>query len=237
MGSASLISEGFWTNATIIADHSRRASSGPARPTRPTRPKRWKPQQQDATDKGNAPTADNTKPITGGVIQARGGIGIDGNYNRGWFDPGSAVMRVHGEPRNSLLTTPNGQYPPRKAGAPAAPGFARPAASTASVMTIPEQLGTGDRCLISFGRNGGPPMFPNGFYNNNYQFVQSKDAIAINIEMVHDTRIVRLNGKHRTDGVRPWFGDSVGHFEGDTLVVETTNIPQSQAYVDRVGDT
>jgi hypothetical protein len=50
------------------------------------------------------------------------------------------------------------------------------------------------------------------------------------VEMVHDTRIVRLNSTHRTDGVRPWMGDSIGHWEGDTLVVETTNIPRRQSY-------
>ena len=84
--------------------------------------------------------------------------------------------------------------------------------------------------MISFGRNAGPPMLSNGFYNNNYQFIQSKDSVAIWVEMVHDTRVVHLNAKHRTDGVRPWMGDSIGHYEGDTLVVETTNLPESQAY-------
>jgi hypothetical protein len=73
-------------------------------------------------------------------------------------------------------------------------------------------------------------MFANGFYNNNYQIVQSRDAVAINIEMVHDTRIIPLNAKHRTDGIRPWFGDSIGWYEGNTLVVETTNIPQRLAF-------
>ena len=73
-------------------------------------------------------------------------------------------------------------------------------------------------------------MLPNGFYNNNYEFVQTPDSMAIVVEMVHDTRVIRMNGEHRTDGVRPWMGDSVGHWEGKTLVVETTNIPQTQAY-------
>ena len=97
-------------------------------------------------------------------------------------------------------------------------------------MDNPESMPNGDRCLVSFGRNAGPPMLPNGFYNNNYQIAQGKDSVAIMSEMVHDARIVRLGGKHRTDGVRPWFGDTIGHYEGETLVVETTNIPQSQAY-------
>ncbi len=222
--------QGQWTNATITPTN-RVAAFGTRATYTQQEADALEGAQKDATDKGNAPTADNTKPITGGVIVARGGIGIDGNYNRGWFDPGSKVMRVHGEPRNSLLTTPNGQTPVPKAGASAADRRcpAAPAAG-AGRYDNPEQLGLGDRCIISFGRNGGPPMFPNGFYNNNYQFVQSKDAVAIDIEMVHDTRIVRLNSVHRTDGVRPWFGDSIGHFEGDTLVVETTNIPQRQAY-------
>jgi len=78
-------------------------------------------------------------------------------------------------------------------------------------------------------------MLPNGFYNNNYHLVQSRNAVVIMTEMVHDARVIPLvaskaSAKHRTDGVRPYFGDSVGWWEGDTLVVETTNYPRSQAY-------
>jgi hypothetical protein len=74
-------------------------------------------------------------------------------------------------------------------------------------------------------------MFANGFYNNSYQIVQSPDHVVIATEMVHDARIVRLNSKHRTDDVRPYFGDSIGWWDGDTLVVETTHIPQSQQFM------
>ena len=73
-------------------------------------------------------------------------------------------------------------------------------------------------------------MLPNGFYNNNYQIVQTADFAVIHIEQIHDVRVVRLNGQHRTDGVRPWQGDSIGRYEGDTLVVETTNMPQKQNF-------
>ncbi len=90
----------------------------------------------------------------------------------------------------------------------------------------PEQAGLAMRCIMSFGRSSGPIMLSQ-LYNNNYQFVQTKDTVAIWVEMVHDVRIVHLNGKHRTDGVRPYMGDSIGHWEGDTLVVETTNFPSS----------
>ncbi|HEX2559409.1 hypothetical protein [Phenylobacterium sp.] len=160
--------------------------------------------------------------------------GAVGGYNRGWLESGSKVMRVNGQPRTSILTTPNGQPPPRKAGAPAPTNpYARIVASGGRIGQFDsyEIRSLGERCILSFGRNAGPPMLPNGFYNNNYQFVQTKDHFIIEVEMVHDLRIVRLNDKeHRKDGVRPWFGDSIGWWEGDTLVVETTNLPQRMAY-------
>jgi hypothetical protein len=94
----------------------------------------------------------------------------------------------------------------------------------------PENRTLSDRCLL-FGRDAGPPMLPNGFYNNNYRFVQGKDEIAILVEMVHDVRHVRMNSKeHLPADIRPWSGDSIGHWDGETLVVETTNIPKAQAY-------
>jgi hypothetical protein len=193
-------------------------------------------------DEGNAPTAKdapaeyvipkNIKP------EYLAGGGATGGYNRFWLDPGNQVMRVNGEPRSSLFTTPNGQTPPRKAGAQTAaplpePSFIKLLGSSPTprggAFDNPESRSS-ERCIVSFGRNGGPPMFANGFYNNNYQIVQSPDAVVITTEMVHDARIVRLNAKHRTDGLRPYFGDSIGWFEGETLVVETTNIPQSQQF-------
>jgi hypothetical protein len=73
-------------------------------------------------------------------------------------------------------------------------------------------------------------MLPNYFYNNNYQIVQTRDHVMIMTEMVHDVRIIRLGDKQqRLPGhVRPWFGDSLGRWEGDTLVIETTNIHPQQ---------
>jgi len=82
---------------------------------------------------------------------------------------------------------------------------------------------------MSFGSNAGPPMLPNYFYNNNYSIVQTKDYIAIMTEMVHDTRIIRM-GKPEPPPkqMRPWMGVSFGRWEGDTLVVETTNLHPQQ---------
>jgi hypothetical protein len=183
---------------------------------------------------GNKPTDPSAPPP-----QANAGIdksvraefaaagGDVGGYNIGWLDPGSQIMRVHGEPRTSLLTTPNGQFPPRKPGAPG--GGAQRYGSLGSFDSY-ETRSLGERCIIGFGRNAGPPMFPNGFYNNNYQLIQTPTNVVIDVEMVHDLRIIRLNSTHRTDGVRPYMGDSIGHYEGETLVVETTNIPQAQNF-------
>jgi hypothetical protein len=82
---------------------------------------------------------------------------------------------------------------------------------------------------MSFGSNAGPPMLPNYFYNNNYTIVQTKDHVMILTEMVHDVRIVRMNGGANLPlNLRPWMGDSHGRWEGDTLVVETTNFHPSQ---------
>jgi len=60
-------------------------------------------------------------------------------------------------------------------------------------------------------------------YNNNYQIVQTADTVMILVEMVHDARIIRLNAEHDPENIRKWLGDSVGHWEGDTLVVDTVH--------------
>jgi hypothetical protein len=87
----------------------------------------------------------------------------------------------------------------------------------------PEARAAGERCLVGFGSTSGPPMLP-VMYNNNYKLVQTKDEVIILVEMVHDVRHIRLNGAHTPASMKQWMGDSVGHFEGDTLVVETTNM-------------
>ena len=223
---------GFWTNATLTP-----MTRSPAVGGRPAytadEVKKMEAAVVKEVEEGNAPTDPNAPAeakrredvnIRPEFAAAGGDVG---GYNRGWLDPGSTVMRVHGEPRTSLIMTPNGLPPARKAGAPAAGGFRGGLGS----FDNPEQRSLGERCILSFGRNAGPPMFPNGFYNNNYQLLQTPDAVFIEVEMVHDYRVIRLNAKHRADGVRPYMGDSIGWWDGDTLVVETTNIPQAQNFM------
>jgi hypothetical protein len=95
----------------------------------------------------------------------------------------------------------------------------------------PELRPLGERCILSFGSSAGPPMIPNTFYNNNYTIVQTADHILIMSEMVHDARIIRMgDGPRLPPHVRPWLGDSWGHWEGDALVVETTNFNPLQTF-------
>ena len=227
---------GYWSNATLTPE-SRNPRLGDRAIFTPEEVAKQEGAVVKEVEDGNKPIDPNIAPKVGG--DATPGIrpefaaagGAVGGYDRGWLDPGNYVMRVHGEARTSFLTTPNGQVPSRKAGAPPAPrGFFGGGGGARGSGADYENRSLGERCILSFGRNAGPPMFPNGFYNNNYQILQTPTTVVIQVEMVHDLRVIRLNGTHRTDGVRPWMGDSIGHWEGDTLVVETTNIPQRQAY-------
>jgi hypothetical protein len=145
-------------------------------------------------------------------------------YNAGWTDPGDWVMRVNGKGRTSLVTYPSsGRMPARVPGSER--GRAQIVTSSEESTTRgaaegPESRSLGERCIISFGMSSGPVM-TDQLYNNTYQFVQTRDHFVMWVEMVHDARIVKMNAKHRTDGVRPWMGDQIGWWEGDTLVVET----------------
>jgi hypothetical protein len=69
----------------------------------------------------------------------------------------------------------------------------------------------------------------NVLYNNMYQIVQTDDYLVIMVEMVHDARIIPINGEHRPDALEPWLGDSVAYWDDDTLVVETVNLHPQQA--------
>jgi len=234
--------QGFWSNATLT-NTSRPGGLGERlayTEDEVAKIENARVEEVAATSKPTDIKADVEYRAPGTVNAAEAAAGgAVGTYNGFWKDPGNAVMRVNGQPRTSIITTANGRPPAAKPGSAAAqtveqPAFVKllgesPTKKGGSYENM-ESRGNGERCIISFGRNGGPPMFANGWYNNNYQLVQSPTSVMIVTEMNHDARIVRLNSKHRTDDVRPYFGDSIGWFEGDTLVVETDHIPQVQAY-------
>ncbi len=156
-----------------------------------------------------------------------------GNYDVAWTDPGSIVATIKGEKRSSYITFPSdGKIP-----AMTEQGRAMRAAATRRPGTgydNPEERGSSERCII-IGTNG--PPFGNYLYNNNFQIVQTGDHVMIMSEMIHDVRIARIGGKHRETGVQAWMGDSIAHWDGDTLVVETRHIdPRSGgAFISNAG--
>jgi hypothetical protein len=100
---------------------------------------------------------------------------------------------------------------------------ARPAAPRRGEYDNPEERPLSERCLLGFGSTSGPPMLPDYFYNDLHQIVQTPDTIMILTEMIHDVRIVRMNAQHLPKNIRLWLGDSVGRWDGDTLVIDTSN--------------
>ena len=160
----------------------------------------------------------------GPLIAAAGSSGT-GGYNVLFVDRGTQLERVDGQARTSLIIDPpDGRMPPmvprpNRRGRGGGQGEAYAGMSYDSVKNRP----LSERCLIGFGSTSGPPMLP-VLYNNNYQIVQTKDTVMIMVEMVHDVRVIRMNAQHEPPALDRWLGDSVGHWEGDTLVVETTNV-------------
>jgi hypothetical protein len=128
------------------------------------------------------------------------------------------LARIDGQPRSSWIVEPaNGQVPFTEAGRKAYAG-------RRSTFNDPEARPLTERCMIAIGSPEGPPMMNTGF-NANYRIVQTKDFVAIEVEMNHDVRIVRMADRtHPPAAVTRWMGDSVGWWDGDTLVVETANL-------------
>ncbi len=153
----------------------------------------------------------------------RDGAGTDADvaraYNEFWYDRGTRTIKSH---RTSLIVDPpDGRIP-----ALTAEGQAKLAARAERKRLHPadgpEDRGFSERCLN--WTTAGPPMLP-GAYNNNYQIVQTSDTVVIFNEMIHDARIIPMDGRpHVPRNLHLWLGDSRGHWEGDTLVIDTTNL-------------
>jgi hypothetical protein len=224
--------QGNWNNATITPVE-RPAEFGDRRALNDQEANKLEGAAVARVDEGNKPT-DPKKGIQDLPVNCAPGFsGTNCGYNNFWVDSGSLVVRVNGEKRSSIIVSPaNGRMPAMTADAQKR--FAARMASFrsgggAGMADGPEIRPLGERCILSFGSSAGPPMLPS-MYNNNYQIVQSKDRVIILVEMVHDARVVRIGGEHLPSSVRLWMGDSIGHYEGDTLVVETTNFRPEQSY-------
>ena len=195
--------------------------------------------------KNDAPlSADRGAPPVGGETSTpksylefleRAGGGVVGGYNNFWLAGGTQMITVDGQKRSSLvMDPPDGKVPPmkaeaRKRNAAFLAGAVSPSASEgaasgpAGAFDGPELRPLAERCLLGFNSTSGPPALPNYFYNNLKQIVQTPTSVMILNEMVHDARVVRMGGEHLPQSIRKWMGDSVGHWEGDALVVDTTN--------------
>jgi hypothetical protein len=166
-----------------------------------------------------------TERTTGSAERRLSGV----EYNEVYWERGSRIAIVNGEARASLVTHPaNGRRPATTPEAQRRIQERRDVRSPFAQYDHPELRPLAERCIM-FGSPLGPPMRPQGAYNSNYIIVQTDDYLMIMSEMVHDVRIIRIGERQpMPKDVRPWFGNSWAHWEGDVLVVETTNINPQQ---------
>jgi hypothetical protein len=185
--------QGVWTNATITPFERPAQLAGKAYLTE---------QEAAELEKQSAKSKVDRPPAAGDV----------GNYNQVWFDAGTKVV---GTRQTSLVMEPANGLVPVKPAAEAKRDY-----DLAHISDSYEHMSIWDRCIT---RGVPGRMFPAG-YNNAYQIVQSAGNIVIMSEMIHDARVIPLDGRaHAPKEVRAWDGDSRGHWEGNTLVVDTTN--------------
>ncbi len=202
-----------WTNATLTPMQRPAVFAGKATAT---------DAEATAYEKKDLEVNDIDKPDAPLLAAAGSGSGPTavGGYNNLFMDRGSELARVDGVKRTSLIIDPaDGKVPPLTDEA---------RKRNAALRTMGGRFDNvkdrplSERCLVGFGSTSGPPMLP-VLYNNNYQIIQTADTVMILVEMDHDARIVRMNATHPPANVRQWLGDSTGRWEGDTLVVDTTN--------------
>jgi len=213
--------QGVWTNATLTPVERPASVKGKAT---------LSDTEAKAFEKKEADELQSQDGASDGPLIAAAGSSGTGGYNVLFIDRGAELARVDGAKRTSLIIDPpDGKVPALTA-----------AAKQASTGDLDRYDAITDRplserCLLGFSSTAGPPMLP-VLYNNNYQIVQTPAHIMILVEMVHDVRIIRMNGKHAPASVRKWLGDSIGHWEGDTLVVDTTNFSDYTTFYEDVVD-
>jgi len=159
--------------------------------------------------------------IESGNKDNRGGgaaADVERAYNDFWWDFGKRIAKQ----TSLVVDPPDGRVPPLT------PEAQKRAADRRGKYDNPEERPLAERCVLGF--NSGPPMIPSA-YNNNMQLVQTHDHVVILNEMIHSARIIPLDGRpHAPAGIRSLTGDSVGHWDGDTLVVDTTNFSQEAGF-------
>ncbi len=151
-----------------------------------------------------------------------------GTYNTFFREFGTQTVRTR---RTSIvIDPPDGRIPPLT---PAAAAVKQRRIAAMRALGNAEDAGLQDQCLAMV--TAGPPMLPYS-YNSNYQFMMTDRALVIHIEMIHDVRVVRLDGSpHISPTIRRWLGDSIGHWDGSTLVVDTTNFNDANGFYGDAG--
>jgi hypothetical protein len=219
--------QGNWTNATITPIERPEGATGPTMSIAAA--EKIEKDRAARAERLAEPSDPNRPAPPVGGDGSTGAAGNVGGYNYFYIDPGDRIAVIDGQPRSSLVVDPpDGRIP-------ALTDEARKRATDRAVARQglgqydhPELRPLAERCIVTFGTVA-PPMLPNYFYNNNVSIVQTKDHLLILSEMVHDARVIRIGGQHPPAHLRYWFGDSIGWWDGDTLVVETTNFhPQQQ---------
>ncbi len=201
--------QGLWTNATITPFERPKELAGKEFFT-----------EKEAAEYEKQVLENSDRDRRGATAEAD----VAGAYNDFWFDRGTKVVATR---RTSIVVDPpDGKVPALT------PEGQKAAAARAEVArrppTGPEDTGLPVRCIL--WPTAGPPMLPSG-YNNNYQILQTPGYVVIFIEMIHDVRVIPLDGRpHLPPNIRQWMGDSRGHWEGQTLVVDTTNFSGKTAF-------
>ena len=193
--------QGLWTNASLTG-----LERPPSLPPGPISDAEATAYERRVRALEESPAASNST-----VKDEVGGIDTE------WLDTGVGLARANGQARTSWIVDPaNGLLPYSDAGRTAL------AAAQARALEGPEGRIPPERCLAGLHGSTGPPML-NAIYGNFYQIVQTAQELVLHIEMNHDVRIVRINGAPAPGQLHPWMGNSVGRWDGDTLVVETRN--------------
>lgn len=177
------------------------------------------PEERDAFEKLRHSYLDKYDYIQRGRVKEL--IGCEAVY----LDTDQRMAVINGKIRASWIVDPaDGRIPYTEEGREI---FDREIKKYYNVLDGPEDRWPAERCLVGYGSVSGPPML-NVDYNSNYQIFQSPGYVAIVVEMNHDARIIRIGGEYLPSHIRPWMGDSIGHWEGNTLVVRTKNINPQQ---------
>ena len=210
--------QGYWRNNTVMP-FQRSRELGTQRAFTPEEAERLERRAQEAVEQDNEPL-DPNRPAPEATA-----LPPVGNYDLFWTDRGMFLPTIDGEYRTSaIIDPPNGRIPERVAGF--TPSFNRS-------NDGPEGRALGERCLLSFGNSSGPVMTP-VMYNSHFQINQSPGYVVITVEMIHDARIIRIADERdeaRSAVHKKWMGDSIGRWEGDTLVVETKNYNPWETYM------